>query len=329
MSFYETLRQALSTFESGIHFAGLPASANELAQAEKRLGASLPASLKDFFLSFHGVLLFHETVQIFPVVDDRFCTPRNGYFRIGEVPQGTLWMDGGGVILCVDEEQPDPIIMGSSLELFLDSIIARESLLLDKQGEFYDVFDAEGELSYSMQLKQARLGKKRDPKASFYLYEEAQLLLEEKREEAVQLLQKAISLDPKAGPCLELLASLYRDQNQNLEAASLFVQAAQSSMDQGLAAARWIQAAILSGKDKQTAYAAHVWEQYPGYAQELLDQILTLTKEHPEEAKKRSPELQLLLEAAPTPFLERARNLTEQLNQIERQLRTKSLLKVL
>jgi hypothetical protein len=232
MSFYEPLRQALADYAHGVHVAGPPAREADL----RRLQDQVPPAYLDFLRSFDGVSLFHELILLLPAGDPELASPHPGFTRIGEGAAGALWMDQAGRVRLVDESQPDPIVYGSDMERWLDAVLAREGLIIDKEGEFREVLDEEGEPTPAVRRKRARAGRKRDPGSSFYLLEEAELEVEEHApERALLLLRQAVEIDPQAGPAWELLAGLL---GRGPEAAAAWGRAAEVTLDPGLRATR-------------------------------------------------------------------------------------------
>lgn len=240
MAFFESLRAKVGRYAIGVHHLPAPADKCALAAAEQRLGAKLPESLRDFLLSFDGILLFHESHRLFSASElgRREATPR--YLHVGETPDGALYMplEGEGCIYLVDEEAPDPILCGSRTESWLDATLAREGLLVDREGEFREVFTSEG-LSKPVQRKRTELGLRHDPKAALYLLERAEQFAEEGEiRAAILALQQAVTLDPQAGPAWELLATLYLDSDETEAGQHAALQAAQATWHPPLAEAR-------------------------------------------------------------------------------------------
>jgi len=216
------------------------------------------------------------------------------------------------------------------LELFLEATFSREGLLYDEQGEFLEVFDEEGELFPETREKQIKSGRKKDPHSPLYLLEEAEWLLSKHQtEEAIPLLVQAITIDPQAGPCLELLASLQQEQHQPETAEHLFEQAAQAALDPNLKASRFLQAAQIAPSERQKNYIYMTWIHAPEYAAFLEKQIQQRLQTEPQEAQNRYLSLQLLLSFVPEEMQEQAKQVQENIKSMESKLRIRSSFKIL
>ena len=113
-----------------------------------------------FLRSFNGATLFHEAQVLFAAEEIQRVPdspPDRRLWHVGETADGALWLDGEGRILLADEGAPDPIVAGSRIEAFIDATLAREALVVDRDGEFREVF-TEDELSLSVRKKRARQG---------------------------------------------------------------------------------------------------------------------------------------------------------------------------
>jgi tetratricopeptide (TPR) repeat protein len=239
MLFFESLRTAAGRYSAGVHALGDPTPPTTLAAAEARLATALPPSYRELLRSFNGISLFHESYVLFPIEEVQRGGPQQQHLRLGETPEGTLFMACGsaGRLLLVDEAAPDPIVAGSSLERWLDATVAREGLLVDREGEFRDVFTDDG-LKLPIRRKRVQLGRRHDPQAALYFLEEAELKLEEAQPTAaVAALQAAVACDPDAGPAWELLATLYLDA-EDRSAAAAAQQAALATWHEPLREAR-------------------------------------------------------------------------------------------
>lgn len=270
---YEPLRLALRKYAEGVHLVGPPVMEETLRAAAERLGRPLPAAYEDFLRSFDGAAFFNELVVLHGAGDLALCGVGEGHVRIGETPEGALWMDGAGVIRLVDEEMPDPIIAGTDLDRYLAALFAREGLIHDREGEFRDVVDEEGELLPQVRRKRVQAGQKHDPLAALYLLEEAELLLEEQQaERAVERLERAAALDPQAGPAWELLSALHREAGRGKQAEAAALSAAAATPDPFLRASRLLDAAQSAQDKDQADHAAAARQADPQHAATLLKQ---------------------------------------------------------
>ena len=313
----------LSLFHESIHFASL----EEMHTNKEPFQSNYPRIERAFVESstslpedFGRTMYFFDTKKIFP------CCLANS-MRIGEMPQGSLWMDESGLIRLVDEERADPLVMGSTLEKFLDVVLETEGMLIDASGEFLDVFDENGEPTQSIRKKQIKVGRKKDPSAAYYLWQEAEFLIEShKPENAIFLLTEATRNDPLAGPCWELLGSLYKEKQDFVNAELCFAEAANSGCFPSLKANRAVQAAEVSKFSKEVHIAA-AWHWDESYASSLILSIQNCFPDQLEEANKQCDQLELLLKYAPAII-----NIADWQNSftnLKRQLRGKSLLKII
>lgn len=330
MPFYESLRTALSRSAAFVHTVEQPAPAAALAEAERRLGRPLPADYGDFLRSFNGVALFHEAQVLHPIAAVRPAGPGGRFLHVGETAEGALWLDPAGQLRLVDEGAPDPIVCGSQIERWLEATLAREALILDREGEFRDVFDDDGEaLRPAVRSKRAQVGARRDPHAALYLLEQAELLCEDADLDGARvLLQKAVALDPEAGPAWELLAALLQKLGQRPAAEHAALQAAATTWDPFLRASRLLDAATLSA-DHAAAHAAAAAAADPEHGQRLFEQAKELLEHggrQTDEAQRLAERLQLLLAHD---HAQAASPVRDQLLQIQRELRTRSALRVL
>ncbi|MFO0577145.1 MAG: SMI1/KNR4 family protein [Polyangia bacterium] len=336
MAFFESLRTALGRYATGVHEAAAPASEETLARAERRLERRLPAAYRDFLLSWNGVALFHEAYTLLPI--DEVEAGRGPFLIIGETPEGGLWLDGDGAIYLVDEAAPDPLLAGTGLGRFLDALLAREALVLDRDGEFRDVFtdDEEAVLLPEVRRKRARLGQKHDPGATLYALEQAELLCEEGEDpEARQLLEQATGpLGAHAlggGPAWELLAALRRQQGDTAGAEAAALKAADATWDPFLRASRLLDAAEAAaaraqaggGDGAAAAHAQAAWRADDEHAERLLTEAKRLLGEGAvDEARRLVERLRLLCRA------EQDRPEQAGLERLERELRTRDALRL-
>lgn len=340
MPFYESLRTALARSAAFVHTVESPAKPAALTAAARRLERPLPPSYADFLSSFNGVALFHESIVLHPIAAVQPSGPAGRFLHIGDTAEGDLWLDAAGRLRLVAPSAPDPIVCGSEIERWLDATLSREALVLDRDGEFREVFEEDGEsLSTPVRRKRAQVGLKRDPGAALYLLEQAELLTEDlDLDGARQLLHKAVALDPEAGPAWELLSALLHKLGQLPAAEHAAVQAAAASLDPYLRASRLLDAAELAaspdgaptstaGATSAAEHAAAAAAADPEHGQRLFEQAEELIAQggrHHDEAQRLLRRLQLLVahgHGATPP--------TAQLAQLERELRTRGALRVL
>jgi hypothetical protein len=186
--YYDRLRTMLRRYAVGVHDEGEPASAAELDSAGK-----LPPGTRDLYCSWNGLRLFHDACVIEPLARLR---KDGAELRLGEYDGSTLFLDERGRVR-IEDETGDRIVAGSSLERFIDAVVAREKLLIGADGEFTDAFAESAELSMEMRRKRTRAAIKADPKSAFWQLELVELALDEKdAETAAEALQAAVEVDP-------------------------------------------------------------------------------------------------------------------------------------
>jgi tetratricopeptide (TPR) repeat protein len=250
MAFFESLRTAVGRYAAGVHELGASSDERTLSATEKRLGTPLPPSHRELLRSFDGVSLFHESLRLLEAAQLGVVRHGDGvWLRAGETPDGALYLRPDGGIYLVDEEAPDPILAGSSTEAWLDATLAREGLLVDREGEYRDVFTDDG-LSLPVRRKRALLGRRHDPQSALYLLEQAELLAEEGDiETALATLRQAVKADPQAGPAWELFATLAMDSGEREAGEAAARRAAESAWHPPLQAARLTLATRIRTRD--------------------------------------------------------------------------------
>ncbi|MBL8635739.1 MAG: hypothetical protein JNM40_21110 [Myxococcales bacterium] len=324
MSFFESVRLALARHPVGVHCLAPSAAASELASAEQRVGTFPSDDYREFLSTWNGGAMFHESLTLLPASSLSRLSPER--IQIGECSDGQIFLDGQGRVRVMDEEEPDPLTAGSDFSTWIDVVMAREALLIDRDGEFRDVFDEEdGVLKTEVRRKRAQLGRKRDRGASLYPLELAELALEDgDDEQALQLLSEAVEHDPQAGPAWELLAALYR-QSEELELAhDAYLRAASATPSETLRAMRLLEAAQLQPLHAQALVEAATMAD-PGLPERLLTQAREhLTKHDVEEAKQLQAKLQLLATHQRLPS-----DVTPEVERIEKDLRSRDALRVL
>lgn len=331
MAFFEGLRAAVGRYAAGVHFLARPAAESALQALATRGEGPFPVEYREFLRSFNGATLFHEAQVLFAAEEIQRVPdspPDRRLWHIGETADGALWLDGEGRILLADEGAPDPIVAGSRIETFIDATLAREALVVDRDGEFREVF-TEDELSLSVRKKRARQGLRLDPGSALYLLESAEIAYEEEDDATAQSeLKRAVAIDPQAGPAWELLAALYQAAGQLSGAEHAALQAAAATWHGPLRAGRLMQAARAC-PERASEHARAAW----AADGELAERMLSEAQQHLEagelaEARFLSEQVKLLLSAQPRPDAV-ARETTRKLDELERNVRTRSALHVL
>ena len=161
--FFDRFRVELAKYDEGVHDVGDPVAASRL------VGRALPGQLADFYRSWDGARLFADTIVIVPIDE---LGGAEGGVRIGEWPEGALELLGDGRVRSRDDEGAT-IVVGSTLEKFLAAVMAREGFLVERDGEFKDVFDEE-DVGERVRDKQTRAALKIDPDAAAWQLEVAE-----------------------------------------------------------------------------------------------------------------------------------------------------------
>ena len=324
MSFFESVRLALSRHPVGVHALASPATAAELATLEQRVSGLPSSDYREFLATWNARTMCHESLLLLST--EQVCLAAGDRLLIGECSDGLLWLARQGQVLVVDDEEPDPLIAGSDFATWLDVAMSREALLVDRDGEFRDVFDEEdGVLRIEIRRKRAQLGRKRDHGASLYPMELAELALEEgSDEQAHKLLIEATSRDPQAGPAWELLAALYRQAGESELAHDAYLRAASSTASAMLQAMRLLEAAQLS-PIHASALVEAATSADPDLSSRLLEQVRERLAAHEtDEAKQLQAKLRLLAFHNRLPS-----TISTEIERIERDLRSRDALRVL
>ena len=199
MPFFDRFRVELGKYDDGVHDVGEPLDGEALTK--------LPPGLGDFYRSWNGARLFADTIVIVPRGELRPID--GGGMRIGDWPEGALELDGDGRVRSRGEDGA-AIVVGSTLEKFLAAVMAREGLLVDRDGEFKDVFDEEG-IDARARDKQTRAALKIDPDAAAWHLEAAERAFDDGDESAAEAaLARAVALDEGAAEAWALLGALQR-----------------------------------------------------------------------------------------------------------------------
>jgi hypothetical protein len=247
MGFFERFRVALRKYAEGVHELGDPVDESTLR------GRALPPGLGDFLRSWNGARLFQDTVVIAPLLQQA-PTPDGGV-RIGEWTEGALELGGDGRVRSRSDDGA-AIVVGSTLERFLAAVMAREGLLVDREGEFKDVFDEEG-VDERVQARQTEAALKLDPEAAAWHLEAAERAFADADDDAAEAaLARAVALDEGAGDAWALLGALQRRAGRAEAAEASFARAAQASSDAATRAERAAEAAraaVEAGRDEARA----------------------------------------------------------------------------
>ncbi len=184
----------------------------------------MPPQLADFYRSWDGVRLFADTIAIVPLEELRDLPGGGGGVRLGEWPEGALELGGDGRVRSWGEDGA-AIVVGSTLEKFLAVVMAREGLLVDRDGEFKDVFDEEG-VDERARDKQTRAALKIDPDAAAWHLEAAERAFADGDEAAAAAaLSRAVALDEDAADAWALFGAVQRRSGHLAAAAASWARA--------------------------------------------------------------------------------------------------------
>ena len=221
MAFFDRFRVELGKYEEGVHDVGEPVD-------DKRIAARvLPPGLGDFYRSWDGARLFADTIVIAPLDGARPVDPGTGGggLFLGEWPEGTLEIAADGRVRSRGEDGA-AIVVGSTLEKLLAALMAREGMLVERDGEFKDVFDEEG-IDERVRDKQTRAALKIDPDAAAWHLEAAERAFADGDDAAAEAaLARAVALDEGAGEAWALLGALQRRSGRLGAAAASWARAA-------------------------------------------------------------------------------------------------------
>ena len=217
---------------------------------------TLPPGLADFYRSWNGVRLFADTIIVVPL-DAVAALPASTGVRLGEWPEGALELGSDGRVRSRGEDGA-AIVVGSSLERFLAVAMAREGFLVERDGEFKDVFEEEG-VDERVRDKQTKAALKINPDAAAWHLESAERAFAEGEDgEAEAALARAVALDEDAAEAWGLLGALQRRSGRLGAAAASWARAAASTAPGGERAERAAEAARAAAEaGDEAARAAH------------------------------------------------------------------------
>jgi tetratricopeptide (TPR) repeat protein len=253
--FFDRFRQDLRRYADGVHDLGEPASAGALSR--------LPAPLRELYRSWNGVRLFADSIVLGPA--ERLTSAEGGGWQLGEAFGAALVLDDGGHIYELDDAG-DRLLQGSTVERWLNAHMAREALVIDREGEFKDVFDADA-LTDEVRRKRVRAALKADPSSAAWQLEAADLAVEEGEiGDARAALEAAVAADPGAGAAWAMLGGLERRAGAHGAAEQAYARAAEATRDPARRAERAAEAARAAraaGGDGE-AHAARARTAQPG-----------------------------------------------------------------
>lgn len=167
-SILDRIERALERAPAGLHDVGEPAGAVPL---------DWPASVAELYLTFDGLRLFHDAIELWPAAQVVGADPSAGAarrWRVGTAWGDPVWVDATGRVWRAEgagadadlDAQAEAIVDGTTLARWVSGALDAEALIYDADGEFVeDVFDEEGELVPAIEEARLRARVRRDPRA--------------------------------------------------------------------------------------------------------------------------------------------------------------------
>lgn len=299
MSLSHLLKNASKKFAVGLLSFGTPLSSLQKEEAKQHFSKDKFSEYLDFITLYNGASFFHEEYIIYSL--DKISLFSEGLqgkseplLLFGNAPMGELFLCENNQVWCTLHENKDWLFLSSSLEKFLDIMLARLSLLYDIDGEFLDVFGPDGEIKQNTQLKMARITQQKDPASTWGFWEEGILYILRKKETlAIDFLNKALSLEPKAGACWFSLSLIYKEQkNKTLEKTCL-LKAANFCAERWLYLDRIIDANLLTFSPKEMQELEQIIRQNSDLFFQNFDSILQKLNPNEEDNYKQELEKRL------------------------------------
>ena len=193
--YFERFREELARYADGVHRLGAPADPAALAD--------LPADYADFLRSWDGADLFHEDVHIRSAAE---AEREGGEVIFAEDGSGSTFALGEGGVVEYESDTGLRWRTATSLERWLDGVMAQGALIYERDGEFREGAFAGEELAPAVELKLARKRVRLDPDAPKPRFDLGMVLVREgNQREAERELSCATELDPQAAwPWFEL-----------------------------------------------------------------------------------------------------------------------------
>jgi tetratricopeptide (TPR) repeat protein len=149
-SFFDRFRGEVARYAEGVHLLGGPARQADLAAARGELGA--PPEYVSFLESWNGAELFHESTLLAGVGEhavggglgqlgreeeaDEAAWP-TGALEFARGPSGARFaFDREGRVWSWDADEEEVLLEAARFEPWLDGVMAREGLVMDRDGEY-------------------------------------------------------------------------------------------------------------------------------------------------------------------------------------------------
>ena len=276
MQFFDRFRRALARYADGVHDLGAPAIKPALAVAASTVGP-LPPAYVDFLTQWNGAFLFLDSLRLFGVEGAHpellgLRRDERG-LRIGEAHGETLYLDDQGRVLAWDAATESGSVVGSDFVRWLDAVMAREALLLGRDGEFREEAFVDGEVDPRVARKRNAAAIKADPDAPAWHGELAELLEESgDLDGAIVALQRTVTLDPACAAAWFSLGRLLRQRGDDASALAAYREAGGRERDPAEAGFAYAQAAAAALRLGDQTTARELAAQARATHPELLDE---------------------------------------------------------
>jgi tetratricopeptide (TPR) repeat protein len=243
--YFERFRDEIARYAEGIHRLGEPADPAALRD--------LPAEYADFLRSWDGADLFHEDVHVRGAGE---AEREGGEVVFAEDAAGSTFALGADGVIEYESDTGLRWRAASTLERWLDGVMAYGALLYERDGEFREGAFAGEELAPAVELKLARKRVKLDPEAPKPHFDLGMALLREgNTREASRELERAAEIDRTAAwPWFEL-GKLRFGAGDAAAALDALAQAAQADPEHEHAGffAAWAARAAQAAGDRERA----------------------------------------------------------------------------
>jgi hypothetical protein len=275
VEFFEGFRGELKRYAEGVHQLEPPAGADAIARAEQRLGRALPADFRDFLAQWNGGFLFHDDLTLFgaggPAALDRL-EAAGQEIRFGTAPGSELRFDGAGRVVTFDEATEERAVEGGGFARWIEALMARERLVVDREGEVRPEALDGVELRLTVRRKRAEAAARIDPGSAAWQEELAAVRAEEGRAgDARAALERAAEIQPEAARLWLKLGELAAAEPDAAAAARAFARAGEAA-GEGEEAAFALARAAACGREARLpeadGWAAEARRRAPGLAAE-------------------------------------------------------------
>lgn len=219
--FFDRFREEIHKYAAGVHTLGEPASAADVE--------GLPQELASFLRSWNGAELFIDAYSIRP---SQRLEREGDLLVFGDAADGDRFaLRPDGAVVRLEADTGEVLIEGTSFARWLEGLVAAESVIYDREGEFRDgVFDDTGEeLKPEAIVRRERKALRVDPDAPAPAWRLARALARlSKKAEAVRTLERVIALAPSFSWARFDLAKLLCAEGRHEEAEAAFAAAAEA-----------------------------------------------------------------------------------------------------